>query len=199
MSDLRDIFDAFYSRLILRDVFAKIVPGSIVIFAIVASLSSISDTAKYLESMPSWFWLFFLGASWVVAFSVQAFAERARLIRYFSRRFNSNEEFYIRRYQFDTVVNSSIERQQLERLVVIKEACGNSYVSIIVAMLILISKSLVDGITLADYFRALKESWHLVLFITFVTSFLAEMHFIHVERQDIYMITILEEAERRNN
>jgi hypothetical protein len=196
MSDLRDLFDAFYSRLILRDVFGKIVPGSIIIFAVGASLSSISDAANYLNSMPFWFWLFFLGASWITAFSVQAFAEKTRMIRYYSKHFAADRDFYIRRNRFDNHASvGPIERQQLERLVVIKEACGNSYVSVIIAALILILNGLVDGVTFAQYCEEFKKSWHLVLLIILGIIFLAVMHFIHVGRQDTYMNTILEDAE----
>ena len=43
MSDLTSLFDALYTRLLLRDFFGKIVPGSFIILAIVISLPPYSD------------------------------------------------------------------------------------------------------------------------------------------------------------
>ena|SRR3990172_5837450 len=65
MSDLTSLFDALYTRLLLRDFFGKIVPGSFIILAIVISLppipTSILETVKCFGAMSFWLWLFFLG------------------------------------------------------------------------------------------------------------------------------------------
>ena len=39
--DLRNLFDAFYDRLVLRDFFGKIVPGFVLLLTVSASLTSV--------------------------------------------------------------------------------------------------------------------------------------------------------------
>ena len=193
MSDLVGLFDALYSRLLLRDVFGKILPGSVVILVVAASLHSATAATNYLQSMPFWFWLLFLGAAWVVAFAVQAFGEATGLIRWHAKKL-SYEEFFAKRYQFDNRVGSR-ERQQLERLAVIKEACGNSYLALAIAGLTLLIGGFVDAEAGAQYCELLKKSWHVALLVVGLVLFLARMHFVHVERYHIYMSTILKECE----
>src|SRR3989338_2411328 len=134
MNNLVGLFDALYSRLLLRDVFGKILPGMVVIFSILASFYSVTQIKTLLLEMNFWLWLILLGAAWISAFAVQSLGEFLKVIRYHNK--NTHKEFYKERYEFNKCVNSSEERLQLERLVVIKEACGNGYLALAVGGLI---------------------------------------------------------------
>jgi hypothetical protein len=193
MSDLTGLFDALYSRLILRDFFGKVVPGSAIIFSIYAISFSPSDIPKFIHDISFFPALILIGFSWIVAFALQAIGETTHLIRYHT--YNTNKEFYARRHEFHTKTDVQ-EHQQLERLVVIKEACGNGYVALGLSGVLLTLHVLVtDGchVVMDD----IKLHWPVILFIVVLIIFLAVMHFIHVKRQDEYMNTILEASGGR--
>src|SRR3990172_1335951 len=188
MSDLTSLFDALYTRLLLRDFFGKIVPGSFIILAIVISLppipTSILETVKCFGSMSFWLWLFFLGWAWIIAFAVQAFGETFKLIKWHGEK--TDREFLKKRVDFGRRA-SCRESQQLERLIVIKEACGNGFLSLLLGVLILIS----DTWRERDLWEALKPQLHVLIFILVIIVFLFIMHRKHITRQTDYMNTVL--------
>lgn len=191
MSDLDGLFNALYSKLLLRDIFGKIVPGSVVLLAVYVSFflpkDSLKEALDNLQSIPFWIWLFFLGFAWVTAFAVQAIGETTGLIRY--HREQSNEEFYAKRHKFNSHA-TEVERQELERLIVIKEACGNGYLAVSIAILTLLVDKLVDE-GLEQFCQVLKGSPHTIALMVLLTGFLCRMHFIHVTRQGVYMHAII--------
>jgi|SRR2546425_12632704 len=189
MSDLAPLFDALYSRLLLRDVFGKVVPGSVVIFALAASVFTAKNVADYAQSMGFWFWVLILGSAWVMAFSVQALGESTGLIRYHKKEW-SDEEFYTKRLEFESCASQD-ERQQMERFVVIKEACGNGYLAASLAIITLAVDRVVES-GLSDAFQqTMGQSLHVIVVLVALIVFLGRMHFIHVERQSIYLITVV--------
>ncbi len=193
---MNNLVDALYARLLLRDIFGKIIPGAVVLFSISASLVGFEPTVTFLKEMPFWFWLLYLGASWIAIFAVQALGED-RLIRYHEKGI-TYEQSYEQRYKFDKCASEQ-ERQQLERLFVIKEACGNGFLAIAFSTIVLVVGAFISYDK--DYLcEILNQSWHVVLFslglVAFFVFFLYRMHHIHVKRQGDYMETIIEQCEK---
>jgi len=188
MSDLTSLFDALYTRLLLRDFFGKIVPGSFIILAIVISLPPYSDLyfrdGKMLRVHVILALAIFLGVAWIIAFAVQAFGETFKLIKWHGEK--TDREFLKKRVDFGRRA-SCRESQQLERLIVIKEACGNGFLSLLLGVLILIS----DTWRERDLWEALKPQLHVLIFILVIIVFLFIMHRKHITRQTDYMNTVL--------
>jgi len=195
MSDFSDFFESFYSKFILRDIAAKVTPGLIFVFSIAASASSVASVFAYMAAMSLWVWVSLYAVAWIAAFAVQSFAEKASLIRYFPSSVVQSE-FYDVQIEFARICSSD-EKQQRERFVVIKEACGNSYVSLTIATLILILGAIIEASFNGTAFWPWAwQASHRVLLPILVLAgtivFLRKMHFIHVEREFLFMKRVLE-------
>lgn len=191
MSDLQHVFDALYSRLLLRDFFGKIVPGMIVLVTISLAVFPSNDVLMFCNKVKFFPALILIGLAWIMAFAIQAIGEKTRLIRYHT--YKKNEEFYTIRFQFHKETEPE-ERQELERLIVIKEACGNCYV----ALLFCTAFSCLNVLKMKGLkYMVIKliMHWPVVAVVVIIIVFLAIMHFIHVSRQDEYMRTILKASK----
>lgn len=187
MNGWQTVFDSFYTRFVLRDFFGKIVPGGILIFAIAVSATSTSSVVAYLASMSFFAWVAIFGVSWLIAFAIQSFGEKPlpgrcsfSFIRYYPKSLEQQQfyDMYIRFHQ-NALPN---EMQQVERLVVIKEACGNGYVAIAISLVLVV----VDTI--------LNRVWVVVPFLIVAFAavyYLRQMHFICVQREHDYMVQAL--------
>lgn len=188
MSELSGLFDALYSRLLLRDFFGKVVPGAIVIFSVCATVFTPAEVAGFVQNMSFLPATIFVGLAWIVAFSVQALGEKTKLIRYHD--LDTNRQFYVRRKEFLDKTTDAQEHQQLERLAVIKEACGNGYLALVLSSILFFVDFLVKyGVVVTV--EGIKSHWYQLVFLVGLTIFLACMHFIHVGRQTEYMDTVL--------
>lgn len=191
MSDLSNLFDAFYSQFVLRDFFGKIIPGFLLILSIAVSLTSLNETDEYLKSMSGWMWLMTGGVGWIGGFLVQSFGEVCGFFRAFPKNSTFKESFQkLIRFSKSPQLTDH-ERRTLERFVVIKEACGNSYIAISIASLILLSDKLFNKshVTLEGF-----QLIMIVCLIIFSVIFLGHMHFKHVKNQDQFVDAFLEEA-----
>ena len=215
MSDLGNIFNSFYSKLILRDLCGKVVPGSILLLALISSF--IKQGHLDLTSLPLAVWILGFGFAWITGFAVQALGEKTGLIRYYPRILNHKAwtivareqlsaselskkggsedegqknwmEFY---YKFSSIADDGAI-QQRERLVVIKEACGNTFVA-----LLLTEVKLGLDVVLNGWFS--WELWrpHLaaVAIVVCMTVLLSVMHRLHVNRQFVYMMEIVKDTD----
>ena len=114
------------------------------------------------------------------------------------RRFKKDEDFY--RWgteEYEPALQKLPQdrlgkhRQDVERMVVIKEACGNGYVSILASLIMILLSDIIHrwqkyGTLNFDSFRDLPY----VLFFAFavlLAILLGRMHFIHVRRQHSLM------------
>lgn len=188
MNELTGLFDALYSRLLLRDFFGKVVPGTIIILSICAELFSPNDISKFIYNASVFSALILTGFAWIVAFALQAIGEKTHLIRYHT--YNTDKAFYVRRHEFHVKTNNR-EHQQLERLAVIKEACGNGYLALGLSVVFLSVQELVSNGCQYVIYKFIHY-WPVILFIAVLIAFLAVMHFIHVRRHDRYMNALLE-------
>ena len=190
MSEFTNLFTAFYSQFILRDFFCKIIPGFLLIMSIAVSLTSLTETNHYLNSMSGWMWALAGGVSWIGGFVIQSCGEMFGAIRYFPKDLN-RKQFCEKLVRFDQLSDSiPIQQRRFERLVVIQEACGNCYFGLIIASIILLANYLCNknqdiGI---EGFRFIL----IIVVIIFSIIFLLRMHFKHVERQSLFLDAFLD-------
>lgn len=196
MNELSTLFDSFYSRFVLRDLFGKIVPGMMLLSAMVVSLTSSSSILIYIASVSFWFWSVIFSVSWILAFAVQALAEKYGYIRYYPEEMDKIQS-YDMNIQFNKI-SSKLDRQQVERLIVIKEACGNGYTSLSISLLLLVADGILDiyssGTPFMQWIFGELFSKGLVLIVLLgVIYFLREMHFIQVDQEYKYKDRVLKQ------
>jgi hypothetical protein len=128
MSEIQSLADAIYSRFLLRDVFGKVVPGAIVLLAVVFAEWPFSRILLVSDNVSAAVWPLLYGAAWVAGFAVQQAAELLRISRtHDSRHFGAAGKRY---HEHTSLARGQMrndqDRQQLERFIVVKEATGNS-------------------------------------------------------------------------
>lgn len=146
MADLEQLADTLYSRFILRDFVGKVVPGALLTVSTLQSVTFPHSLLDNLSSLPAAIWLALLGFCWIAGFIVQwlgailgtrSYPHIGDKIPGTSARHTkantpaSDVEFHRAVLKYRHL--GSQETQQLERFTVIKEACGNGYVSLILA------------------------------------------------------------------
>lgn len=212
MHNLKSFFDAFYNRLILRDFFGKVIPGLILISVITICVglqfNKLSELVRIIHEISLWVWLVMFGLAWITAFAIQSFGEsipknrHKRLIIYYPTDSFSNDEKWYEFYNRFIRKASDDEKMQVERLVVIKEACGNGYVSLILALYFVAIYAFV-GLILRIFWG--EHNANLTLFTLgnlqiifpglalwiYMICYLKKMHIIHVNRQYQYMKEVL--------
>ncbi len=145
MDQWYNIFNLLYSRFLLRDFFGKIIPGFIVIFFGASVLFLPNNLVSYISHFSFWGWLLFIGVAWITGFIVQSFGYLIHLINYEYPDKDTNcytlkiwkSEQMKRKLDF-AQVSSKDEKQQYERITVIKEATGNGTVALLICLLFLL-------------------------------------------------------------
>lgn len=138
------LVDAIYSRFLLRDMVGKVVPGSILLFTIIGSYLESNGIKEVIAQITFFVGLALFSLAWVTAFSIQSFGERLGWIRYFPKKIikeGTNEgkpvddkgrfKGYYQKIILFNKYATPLERMERERLLVIRESCGNTYVSLI--------------------------------------------------------------------
>ncbi|MGH8476781.1 MAG: hypothetical protein ACRER2_13605 [Methylococcales bacterium] len=129
MANEKTIVEALYNNFLLRDLFAKIVPGIIVLESVLYN-NPFGDGVVTLAERIGWAAVLVLaGLAWLVGFAVQEIGEITRVIRHHPQSYDQSDYRYRRRIAFRGVASES-EVQQVERYAVIKEATGNSATAI---------------------------------------------------------------------
>ncbi len=191
----------------MRDFFGKVIPGLILISVLTLCIGlqfdKLSLLAETVQKLSIGGGLVIFGLAWIVAFALQSFGESKRLIIYYPKRMFDDDESAYKFLNSFTRKASDNERIQVERLVVIKEACGNGYVSLILS-LYLVAFYAVLGLVLrlfevdqlANFALFTLGNLPLILiglaFWIFMICYLKKMHFIHVERQHNFMKEVLD-------
>lgn len=187
MSEIHKLLTIIYNKFYLRDLFGKIVPGLVLFLSIYIAVD------HYLHNIGlqlNWILIIILlGSSWVLGFCVQSFGESIFLIRYYTKNYNTESEFYKCYILFQDKASTS-EKENLERLVVIKEACGN-YCSTLITGGIFVHFVIWNAKGFCFFINCLKTYWSLYLIAAFITVFLYRMHREHVKKQCELMETVL--------
>ncbi|RJP33385.1 MAG: hypothetical protein C4547_12430 [Phycisphaerales bacterium] len=152
------------------------------------------------------------GASWLTGFALQGLGEWVGLIRYFPSALDRvgwktiaekplTDETLAGATMQEDVTHTREERyqeflddwrktekkpgqvQQGERFVVIKEACGNGFIALSLAIPLFVVSRLANAATV-------KQVVGLAVVVG-ITLCLREMHFIHVKRQFVYYVQVM--------
>jgi hypothetical protein len=155
MGEIGNIFDNMYRQFILRDLFAKIAPGSIMLLSTSFLFSpSISQSFGGFSRLSFWLWMIILVAAWIIGFVVQhggiifgIIKDRTYSYRKEAKKGKTDE---IKKTFSDKIDTHFLEKAQitmdagqefnrvLERIVVIKEACGNWSIALGYSALVLL-------------------------------------------------------------
>ena len=148
MDAASSMIDKLYTRYLLRDFVAKILPGLFVLFSAAFSLEHPFAPIAFSRRLPVWGWLLLLGLAFIAGFSVQAIGE----ITGWTRIYNDgpSRDSKAREKAIDRMVKLQQRElpwatQQRERYVVLKEMAGNSSLALIMGI-ILIGLSLISSL-----------------------------------------------------
>jgi hypothetical protein len=183
--DSKHFFDSIYDKLVLRDLVGKVVPGSILILSAGVSVYSPTEFNELLESVHWSLLVVGGGAAWLMGFALQYAGEICRLLRtHPGGRTSSRTEFFESWSKFQ-VTATAHEKIHAERLNVIKEACGNGAVALLVGTFM---------VTVGHIVRGAYEVIPMCMLLTMaVLAGLAlwRMHIIHVERYGTFVGNVL--------
>lgn len=175
MDNLFGFVEAFYSRFILRDLLAKITPGMILLTTITYI---VNDGFPLNINISFVIGVFVVSFAWIIGFAIQGLGELTRTIRYHKNK-ESKENYW--KYMQQLEKNGKNNDKDLERIVVIKETCGNASLSIFLSgILLVLYICLVD---MPSDTTLIKLVPVFVLYIILLVS-LYSMHLKHVLRQD---------------
>ena len=229
------VFRNLYTGFLLRDFFGKIVPGILFLFSIVSMFWSPSELLKGVKKeIPLIAVVLIGGLAWIVTLGTQSLAEGLGIWKYFpvcaappasftvgfwhNLYYGGDENVFeactamVDKFQVDATED---EKQQYERFVVIKEACGNLFIAgllSIPAWLVVFFKSSKMMSTRSEitgpHHRSLPRSWILgirpatapifaCLYFVLVMVGLHRMNAQHVSRQMRYAEIVLENRKSR--
>src|SRR5271157_638546 len=80
------MFDAFYQRFLLRDLFGRVIPGLAVILVLGVTAGGITATLNLINMLSVGEWLVVIGFGWIAGFAIVSLGEILRLIMYYPRR-----------------------------------------------------------------------------------------------------------------
>ena len=197
MNEVGAILENLYRQFILRDLYAKIMPGFIVIISTARFFHFSIRKLVYLTSLLNfWQWLLLLAFVWITGFVAQHAGimigdlsdESHKFIKKVSDT-HLNERFQ-RKYEI-AHFGSQDFKNALERAIVIKEACGNSSVALLYAA----------GLMGISFWVNVLRMHGLVISIPSIISLLAALlmftasrvlwlaHWYHAQREELFRST----------
>lgn len=135
-SELSELIGMLYDSFLLRDLFAKIVPGTIVLIAALYGPdmgNAIPSQIAAIGWLPA---LILAGVAWTVGIAVQGFGT---LFKFIKLHLSEGEEKAGKRYKDRSDFNANanpFDIKQVERYAIIVEAAGNSATAIFIGIAI---------------------------------------------------------------
>ena len=80
--ELASLFDSFYSRFVLRDLFGKITPGAIFLIILFLSIISPTDALASIKYFNVWILIIFIAISWLIGIAIQSVGDSRKWIKY---------------------------------------------------------------------------------------------------------------------
>ncbi|MHC4478969.1 MAG: hypothetical protein ACYS9T_10970 [Planctomycetota bacterium] len=217
---IKDFFQSLYSRFILRELLGKMMPGGIVMLSCVVGILDLLDKdiiAFFLgcPRLPFGIWIYLFGISWLFGLGIQQVGERSWRpirLRYFpDKEFresyegyhiaNETEElrtWYELSVKFENSSPKPRQQQQLERLGIIKDACGISGYSIAISLVLLSLSTFLKRVSdIGDWFKNIIIPFLpgiMLLFVICVALLL--MHRAHVKREYLLMISVVNASRK---
>ncbi len=133
--------DRLYDRLI-RDLFARVVPGLILLLSLAVSVTSFNEVEAALERGTVWMWLLAYGAGWLTAFAVLALGRRFNLVL-LSPETTTDDQYWAAEERF-RVNASRRQRAEYDRLATIRDATAAASVALFLAIAVLAVDFIVD-------------------------------------------------------
>jgi hypothetical protein len=130
-TSLRGPLDRLYDRLV-RDLFARIVPGLLLLLSIAVSVTSFGDVMAALERATFWMWILALGAGWLVSFALLEIGTRFNLA-IFSPDTVTDEQYWAAEERFRSAA-SRRQRAEYDRLVTVRDALATASVSLFLSL-----------------------------------------------------------------
>jgi hypothetical protein len=137
-ASLKDLIDRMYSSFLVRDFFAKVLPGGFLLGAILLAFPELQVKQEFFLELPFLGWLLLYGACFVLGFLVQALGERVGWVRAFSAD-ETEEAFRVRMVEFKSLTIPVATQIQRERYVVVKELTGNASFSLLLGVVVVTS------------------------------------------------------------
>jgi len=187
ITDLENMLTAVYLRFVLRDVFGKMVPGAVLLLAVSFSIAEGNGSAPLWHESSVVGWALFLGIAWILGFALQASGEWLGLLRNEPKNL-TRQAFYEQLIEFHRLTRDDrSEAMQGERLLVIKEACGNGAMALAAAEMLWIARALGAGAEIAS------RATGLIVGISLAGGVVALwwMHHEHVKRHNDYVMMYL--------
>ncbi len=131
-----------YDRLI-RDLFARSIPGLLLLLALAVSVTSFNDVALALERGTLWMWVVAYGAGWLMAFAVLAIGSRFNLVLLVPDATTTLEQYWTAEERFRANA-SRRQHAEYERLLTVREATAAASVSLFLSIAILAVDFVVD-------------------------------------------------------
>lgn len=203
MESLPALFSDLYHKFLLRDFAGKIVPGSILLFSLAAMFLGPRETLAKLAKAPTVVLVVLAGFVWTVTLGIQSLSESLGIWAYFPTQTEgaiaTEQDFAkstMRIVEFQWCA-TDVEKVQYERFVVIKEACGNLFVQVLLSApcwLLFATQPYMKSLWASRLNRIL--AWGVLLSIAIGVIYgLGKMHRQHVQRQWMYADSI---AARRS-
>ncbi len=181
--ELINLVESFYSRFVLRDLFGKILPGFIALFGVGLFVGrSPQQLATFAKDMPTGFWIVGTGLAWLAGMGVQGVGEITYMFRDAPASLGDRSAVYKYLMRFREVQEEGLTRT-IERLTVIKEACGIGSVALLLLLV---------AFTVSVGCDALTRHRPLLLSLTVGMLLLQYMHRRHLSREYLYRDAILE-------
>jgi len=184
LKELEGLFEAFYSRFILRDVFGKIIPGAILLLSLYIAFIRPDICAVQaiglLKSLSIATWVILGSISWVMAYGVQRIGELLKILHYYGCWIQNDKSWFDKIVRF-TEVASPAEKSNFERFVVIKETSGNVGMSF-----------LLSAVILFIFWDHNKNNIGVLLALFLSGVILLSMHRIHVKKNTWWLESVLE-------
>ena len=220
------IFRNLYTGFLLRDFAGKIVPGLLLIFSIASLFKKPADLYEEAKAeVPVFFVLLLAAFAWILTLGTQSLAEGLGIFRYFpvfsqtqnsatvpkpsttaksagfmSNLFSPGPDATFDKDTLDVdefqAKASEDEKQQYERFVVIKEACGNLFVAAILCIPLWSARKLRErSVSIFPKRWTLAPEGRTLVCVLYVFLFLIglhRMHSQHVYRQYKFAADIAE-------
>lgn len=198
------VIDALYGRFLLRDLFAKMVPGCLVMLSVLfgqdfvrQSPERLTPALDYLDKLGWPAIALAAGFTWILGFAIQDVGEFLRFVRHHPPRFDDAAFRYRRRDAFKNSANRH-QREREQRYTLIKEATGNAGTALLLSCAIVVIH-LVLAITEDSSSVELSQPLLALLVFIGLGASLLRANRSHARKQYNHIETVLEGSDARSD
>lgn len=183
-SSPRSAFDRVYERLI-RDLFARSVPGLLLLFSLAVSISSFDEVGMAIERATAGMWLIGLGGGWLTAFALLELGRRFNLALVTPEAI-TDEQYWAAEERFRAAATRR-QHAEYDRLVTIRDAMAAASVSLFVSLLALGVDFVVDVHLHESPWSEIKNGATAMTLLTGIGIALQLTHRLYVRRAWCYL------------